>query len=281
MKALLSEDQIQEFHRTGLLVVKDFYDRKRDIEPILRGIHEIIGQIMLKHRVADRRGAFSPEYFDDGYRELIEADRSRGGEIYDAVKQLPAFYRLISHPDHDIVFRQLRKDSIPGIAAGGHGIRIDNPFEDKYRAMWHQEYPSQLRSLDGLVFWSTLIPLTETLGPVQFCPGSHREGPLPVESSDPDNSGRAGAYALKLRDEENILAKYPIIAPLTEPGDLVIIDFLVLHASGHNRDARSRWTMQFRYFNFADPTGRSHGWKGSFAAGVDFRSIHPELSVTP
>ncbi len=59
----------------------------------------------------------------------------------------------------------------------------------------------------------------------------------------------------------------------------VVIDFLVLHASRHNRAKRSRWSMQFRYFNFNDPMGMSHGWKGSFAAGVDFRTIHPELSV--
>jgi len=52
-----------------------------------------------------------------------------------------------------------------------------------------------------------------------------------------------------------------------------------LHASGHNRSLRSRWSMQLRYFNFNDPTGRSYGWKGSYAAGVDFRQIHPELCV--
>lgn len=279
MKEILTPGQIEEFHQKGLLVVKDFYNLEKDIEPIQQGIYEIIGQVMIKNQIADTRPGFTPEHFDDGYQELILKDRSWGAEIYDAVKQLPAFYRLIAHPSHDLVFRQLRKESIPGIAAGGHGIRIDNPLEDKFRAFWHQEYPAQLRSIDGLVFWSSLIPLTEALGPVQFCPGSHRAGPLPVESSDPDNSGRFGAYALRLHDEENILSRYPKIAPLTGPGDLVIIDFLVLHASGHNRDSRSRWTMQFRYFNFADPIGRSHGWKGSFAAGVDFSTVHPGLSA--
>ncbi|MEG2942015.1 MAG: hypothetical protein RR969_10620 [Thermomonas sp.] len=61
------------------------------------------------------------------------------------------------------------------------------------------------------------------------------------------------------------------------PGDLVLVDFLTLHASGANTSRRSRWSMQFRYFNFDEAVGMSHGWKGSFAAGVDFRSIHPEL----
>ena len=123
------------------------------------------------------------------------------------------------------------------------------------------------------------MPVTEELGPVEFCPGSHREGALPVLTSDPDNSGRSGAYALMLKDEKEVLGRYQRIAPLTSPGDVLIVDFLTLHASGHNRGSRSRWTMQFRYFNFAEPTGRSYGWKGSYAAGVNFRDIHPELTV--
>jgi ectoine hydroxylase-related dioxygenase (phytanoyl-CoA dioxygenase family) len=202
---------------------------------------------------------------------------SWGGEIYDAVKQIPAFVRLVAHPAHEALMRALRENSVPGLAAGGYGIRIDNPHEDRFRAQWHQEYPAQLRSLDGLVFWSPLVPVTEALGPVQFCPGSHRMGPLPVYTKDPANPERRGAYSLMLKDEEALLAAHPRIAPLCGPTDLVIIDFLVLHASGHNRSSRARWSMQFRYFNFAEPTGRSHGWRGSFAAGVDFGSIHPEL----
>jgi ectoine hydroxylase-related dioxygenase (phytanoyl-CoA dioxygenase family) len=145
--------------------------------------------------------------------------------------------------------------------------------------MWHQEYPAQLRSVDGLVFWSPLVPVTDELGPVVFCPGSQKEGPLPVCTAVPENAGRSGAYALKIKGEEDILKKYTKLAPLTQPRDLVIIDFLVLHASGFNRSNRPRWSMQFRYFNFADPMGRSHGWKGSYAAGIDFRTIHPELYV--
>ena len=101
-----------------------------------------------------------------------------------------------------------------------------------------------------------------------------------MRAADPDRSGRTGAYSLLLHDEARIIGKYVQIAPLTAPTDLVVIDFLVLHASGHNRGNRSRWTMQFRYFNFADPVGRAHAWKGSFAAGVDFRTIHPELCIS-
>ena len=102
---------------------------------------------------------------------------------------------------------------------------------------------------------------------------------MPVYTSDPLNPEKNGAYALILKDEQNLVAKYEQFAPLSDPGDLVIIDFLTLHASGQNLAERSRWTMQFRYFNFNDPIGRGHGWKGSYAAGVDFSQVHPELCL--
>jgi len=76
-----------------------------------------------------------------------------------------------------------------------------------------------------------------------------------------------------------VVASYPQEAPLVEPGDLVLIDFAVLHCSGFNRGDRPRWSMQTRYFNFADPTGIAMGWRGSFAAGEDFGRLHPELVV--
>jgi hypothetical protein len=275
----LTADQIEEFRANGVLVVRSFYDLDADIEPVQRGVHEVIGQVMARHGVTDVRCDYRRENFDDGFLDLIRGRRAVGGEVYDAVKQIPAFLRLVAHPSHEDLVRQLRHGAVPGVAAGGYGIRIDIPFEDKYRAYWHQEYPAQLRSLDGLVYWSPLVPVTREMGPVEFCPGSHKLGLLPVVNAAADSSGRSGAYALKLRDEEKLIDRYEKIAPLSSPGDLVIIDFLTLHASGYNRGLRARWSMQFRYFNFSESTGRAHGWKGSYAAGVDFRSVHPELDM--
>lgn len=275
---LLSESQRHAFARDGVLVIPGFYDLEKDILPIQRSIYDIIGLVMDKYRLAVERAPFSAETFDSGYQALIATNRAYGGEVYDAVKQIPAFVRLVAHPGHDQLFRELRgAESIPGVAAGGYGIRIDNPGEDRFRAHWHQEYPAQLRSLDGLVYWSPLLAVSEEMGPVRFCLGSHHLGPIPVTSQN--EGGRSAAYALVLHQEAERIAPFVQVAPLTRPSDLVVVDFLVLHASGYNRAQRSRWSMQLRYFNFSEPTGRAHGWKGSYAAGVDFRTIHPELFV--
>lgn len=276
----LSMEQIQLFQRDGFLVIKGFYNLERDIYPIQEGIHQVIGQVLKRHCLTDTRAPFAHERFDEAYQDLIRINRTHGSEVYDAIKQIPAFIRLLGIQAHESVFKQLRgTDAVPGIAAGGYGIRVDNPGENRFSAPWHQEYPAQLRSLDGLVYWSPLVELTPELGPVRLCVRSHLNGAVPVYTRDPQNPLKTGAYALILQDEHALIDGYEQVAPLTGPGDLVIIDFLTLHASGFNSGERSRWTMQFRYFNFNEPVGMRHGWKGSYAAGVDFAQVHPELCL--
>ena len=276
---LLTAEQVAQFHRDGLLVLRGFYDVAGEVEPIQRDIHKIIGILISQHGLPIRQTPFSPPTFDSGYQELIAHDRRLGGVVYDAVKQIPAFIRFVASEKHDRLTQQIRGTDLPAVAAGGYGIRIDNPHEEKFRANWHQDYPSQFRSLDGLVFWSPLLKLTEELGPLQIAVASHKDGIAPLHTRDPQNAEKTGAYALRLQNEAERIARYQHISPLLAPGDLAILDFLNLHASGQNRGSRSRWSMQIRYFNFREPTGQRIEWAGSFAAGKSIKEIHPELVV--
>ena len=277
MRERLNQNEIDAFHRDGFVLLRNFYDVEHTISPIQSAIREIISLVRQNKGLPSDVAPDNSESFDRDFLDLIAHDRKLGGIVYDAVKQIPAFVRLVCSASHESIYKQLRGTDLPGIAAGGFGIRIDNPNEEMFRADWHQEYPAQLRSLDGAVFWSPLVPITEDIGPVKICVGSHLDGALPVLMSDPDHPQKTGAYALILSDRDERVGRYTQVAPLTRPGDLLIIDFLTLHASGHNRGKRSRWSMQSRLFNFREPTGVGHGWKGSYANGVDFRKIHPEL----
>ena len=277
--AILTELQIQSFNQEGYLIIPDFYEGEDEITPIQKAVYDIIGIVAKKYSIKIDRPSFSPDTFDEGYLDVIKINRNYGGEIYDAVKQIPAFIRLVSSKKNEAIFKELRPNSFAGVAAAGYGLRINNPYEDKYRANWHQEYPSQLRSLDGLVFWSPLVRVTQEIGSVMICPGSHVEGAVPVYTHDPRNKEKQGAYSLVLQHEEALIAKYNQIAPLSKPNDLIVMDFLVLHASGYNVGSRALWSMQFRFFNYLETTGISNGWKGGFTSGVDFRTLHPELCV--
>ncbi|SOH95595.1 Phytanoyl-CoA dioxygenase (PhyH) [Monaibacterium marinum] len=270
--------QRDAFARDGFLVLRGFYDVDQEVAPIREGARQIVEALAAEHGV-DAPCATAEEAMGPGLMALAQADRAFAGEVYDAVKQIPAFMQLVSDRRNSTVFEALREGSTAGLAAGGYGVRIDLPAENKFRALWHQEFPAQLRSPDGIVFWSPLLEITQELGPVQIGKGSHQGGIAPVYEDD-GGVGKSGAYALRLANEEALLAKYEHVAPLSQPGDLILMDFLTLHQSGVNRSAGPRWSMQFRYFNFAHPVGRRIAWKGSFAAGVDFATVMPELAAT-
>lgn len=273
--AALADSHRYEFDAKGYTVVPGFYDPVADIAPIQEGIRKILELSCRKYGV-EAPTETAADAMGLAYPRLIAKNRAWGGEIYDAVKQIPAFMRLVTAVRNDETFKALRPGSIPGIAAGGYGMRIDNPGEEKFRAQWHQEFPSQLRSVDGIIFWTPLLPVSADMGPVQIAEGSQAEGLVPVYEHD-GGAGKTGAYALYLDGAEERLARYKVVAPLTTPGDLVLMDFLTLHQSGHNVSKTPRWSIQFRYFNFADPLGVRIGWKGSFAAGVNFADVLPEL----
>jgi hypothetical protein len=275
MKILTNSDN-RRFDEQGLLIIKGFYDIPNQIEPILEGIRRIVEILCRKYHVEAPTDT-AHHAMTEAFMALIQRDRSYGGEVYDAVKQIPEFMQLVSDVRNSSLFRELREGSIPGLAAGGYGIRIDCPGEATFKAPWHQEFPAQLRSLDGIVYWTPLVTIRPSLGPVDVCLGSHLEGIVPVHS--PAESAQKGAYALRLVGEAELLARYQHQAPLTEPGDLLMMDFLTLHQSGENVDDFPRWSIQFRYFNFADPLGVKIGWKGSFAGGQDFRAILADAGV--
>ena len=92
----LSCEQVVQFERDGYLVVRGFYDLASEIEPIQRAIYDVIGLIMRRHDLPISRRSFQPDTFDEGFQELIAANRRYGGEVYDAVKMIPAFVRLLS-----------------------------------------------------------------------------------------------------------------------------------------------------------------------------------------
>ncbi len=275
---VLSTEKQQFFQQNGYLVLPNFFNLATDIEPILKDIYQIIGLVAQRHGHTLDRVGYSRETFDSGYNELVKIDRSYGGEIYDLVKQIPAFLRLICHPRADDLFREMRNTEFSGVGAGSYGIRIDNPNEDKFRSHWHQEFLFQPQSLDGIVFWTPLLPITEELGPVIVLSESHKDG-LCQYSKGTTYAQKEGAYQIGIHEEDTVVEKYEHVAPLLNPGDLLLMDFLTIHGSGFNRSARSRWSVQNRFFNFSDPVGMEIGWKASVTAGTDAKAVFPQNFV--
>lgn len=272
----LTQTQIEEFNSQGYLILRNYFDVDTEIEPIHRALFKIISLIIERDGLNIEVGPYQAENFDCAYLKLLAKGRHYGGEVYDLAKQIPAFLRLICSERLQELFSSLRHDVLPGIGKASYGIRIDNPNEEQFRSQWHQEFLFQPQSKDGVVFWTPLVAVTEEMGPVMLCPQSHKAGLLPVES-DGSYQGKSGAYKLGLRNEQEVIEQYEILQPTTEPGDLILMDFLTLHQSGFNTSNRARWSIQSRFFNFNEPTGKKIGWLPSVVDGTNLNEVFGEL----
>jgi hypothetical protein len=276
---ILSPDDQEFFKTEGYLLIKGFHDHSAEIMPIQRDIHKIIGLVAQRHGIKLPERTFTPENFDEDYYTLLAEDRRFASEVYDLTKQIPSFLRLISNERSEALFRELRQTQHAGIGAASYGIRIDNPNEDKFRSHWHQEFLFQPQSIDGIVFWTPLTPVRADMGPVIILPKSHKDG-LCTYSKATTYANKQGAYQIGIHDEDAVVSRYEHIAPLTEPGDLLLMDFLTIHGSGENRSKRSRWSIQSRFFNYRDPVGMKLGWKASITTGTEVEKLFPENFVS-
>ena len=267
-----SKQQLEQYHKDGIVYLESFYDIETEILPIQKDIYKIISILIEQYKLPIKQKSFSSENFDSGLVEMVKNHREVVGVLYDAVKKIPSYVRLSSSSKHDIIAKELIGTDFFGFANRGYGMRMDNPNEDIFLTQWHQDYVSQLCSKNGIVLWSPLRNVTAEIGPVQICPGSHKSGVFPIVRDG------AGSYGLKIKNEKELLNQYTIVVPEVKVGDLVVIDYLTLHASSANRSNFTRWAMISRYFDFLDESGRSYGWKGGLQEGNSFENIHPELS---
>ena len=262
----LTAEQVRFWDDNGFLVLQGFYDLTREIEPIQNEIRKVMALVR-------GEGECKGKEFDEGLAEMATNCRAQAAIVYDAMKRLPSYVQLTASAKHAEVAKQLLRSEFVGFAPRGYGIRLDHPGEDKFLTQLHQDYTSQLISPRGVVFWSPLRKVTKELGPVVLYPGSHKLGVQRIEKRG------EGSYGLHLPNDEELRRQFTAIAPEPDVGDVVAVDYLLLHESSPNRSNRTRWAMICRYFDFHEETGIRHGWKGGLAEGNSFETIHPELTL--
>jgi hypothetical protein len=266
---------VSAYRDAGVVMLPGFLDVPTLFAPLWRQIRGVIDLCRAECGLPTSEG----EAFDSGLPELVATNRQVAGKVYDAVRKLPAYYAIAGSPAIWELVSHLMDTDLPGWYAQGSGIRMDHPGEDQFLSPWHQEYVFHLNSLDLLSLWITVVPVDETVGSVIFCPGSQREGLLPLYLDDPLNSNRNSAKATEIADIDRYVAEYPEFSTDTVPGDVVALHGLTLHRSRPNNSNATRWSMQLRYFNFRDEQGRRMFWTGGMTAGVNLQTIHPEAVI--
>jgi hypothetical protein len=212
--------------------------------------------------------------FDDGVCELARIDRRLVGQLFDAGRRLLPVHQLSVDPRLISISKALMATDVIS-ASDIKALRIDLPNEEKYLFDWHQDYPYVMDSLDAVVFWIPLQDVDESNGWLTVAAGSHKAGMQKLRLIDPDNAANNKQKMMQIAAAD-AHRDYPNLSLPVKLGDVLVFSTLLLHASGHNRSTRPRFTMQIRFGNYLHPVAVAKGWPGSMRDGSVFHERHPE-----
>ena len=272
---MLKKNQINFFHTNGYLIIKNFYSSKEFYQikkEIISLIEEIANEFNVKLFQTNNQDIFLKKNINI----LTRKNRRYVSLIYDATKQLPGLINILNNKKNFRVFKQLREKSLPGIVGNGFGIRVDLPKEKKYEAQCHQELPFQMRSKDGIVFWSPLIKFLKNSGYLKIYKKSHNFGCFPLYVKK--QKMKSTSYSFNIKNEKTLKKNFKCIQAKMNTKDLLLLDFLTLHQSGRNTSSYPRLTVQYRLFNYKSKFGKKIGWSGSFSSGIKLKEIKEKLS---
>ena len=172
--------------------------------------------------------------------EMLQLNEESPYQAYDLAKKLPIVHRLIGDPRWTLLFMKAGFQRQPVIES--YGVRIDRANDPSHMAPYHQECAYQPGS--GLGFWTPLQNMTPELGPLEIAAGSHKLGRLPLSEKRPE--GNVEPYARLIKNEDIILDGLVIEKPLLNLGDLLLLDWNVLHKSGMNISDKPRLSLVWR-----------------------------------
>jgi ectoine hydroxylase-related dioxygenase (phytanoyl-CoA dioxygenase family) len=155
-------------------------------------------------------------------------------------------FAIITHPSLlDIV------ESVIGPEILAHpqfNSRAKLPHHQATVVPWHQDLGYLHPDADATFmvnFWVPLVDAPLESGPLQVIPGSHRWGLIPHSHVD----GYLGI-------PEAELPPHTVVDCPMQVGDLLLIQHKTVHRSTPNRSDRVRWSLDLRYSDPAQPTGR-------------------------
>jgi phytanoyl-CoA hydroxylase len=122
-------------------------------------------------------------------------------------------------------------------------VSFSSKHTAKSEAYWkvagHQDYPSNLGSMNGVTLWMPLQDMDSNIGPLEIVPDSDKLGILPHHGIPP------------VLIEDN----FEYISVPMRLGDALFFDTKTIHRSGNNKtEDKIRWSMHFRFNDALEPS---------------------------
>ena len=263
---MLSQQQLEDFHNRGYLVVNDVLDHETILKPLIREYEHKLENLCNEWR---QQGRLSESFDGKSFDDCIKAVYDAGLDYFQPLDiSLPPGEITEDIPMHagDAVFNMMTAPALLDLVESIIGpeitsnpiqhVRIKPPakqlYQDEIRAHitstdWHQDRAVTLEEADKTRMVTTWIAITDATpenGCLQVIPGSNRRNMLthcpipqlaiPTSQFNPDD-----ARPLPVR-----------------AGGVILFDPLTIHSSLTNQTEHVRWSFDLRYNVTGDPTGR-------------------------
>ena len=240
---VLTQQQIEAFHREGFLMVPDVFPRA-DLQPLCREFTEVIHREAVKLQAA---GKLSRLYEEEPFErrlsrifaeteEILGPIIGRGGGGYSG----PALFGLITHPGLVALVESLVGPEIVGSSV--YRVRPKIPRMDRGVVPWHQDsgYFSPHCDQDlVLTCWIPLVEATVENGCLQVLPRAHRQGVMRHYTGGPNGY-------LAIDDPDLPQTGEPLAVPVPLGGVLLLTN-RTPHCSTPNNTDVVRWSLDLRY----------------------------------
>lgn len=114
----------------------------------------------------------------------------------------------------------------------------------KHETYWkvpaHQDWYSMQGSINAITCWAPLIDVSNDMGPIEFSPGTHKNGPV-----DHDD----------IKVPLILLDNFEYVSVKLNAGDAVFFSPFTVHRSGNNKTKdQIRWSVHMRYDDAEEAT---------------------------
>lgn len=221
----------------------------------------------------------SAENIDESARLLAQKDRSLLSSVYDVVREMESFNRLIFSPRIIGAVKKILGEG-PLHTPHQHAVfRMDLPGEPFRSFDWHQDFPYNMLSKDSLTVWIPLAGAGIFNGSIDVvCQKDAQLYPVDILfKRAPDGKIIGGRDAFIPREFAKLFDAECTKLELLH-GDFALFGSHVVHRSGHNPGPNIRFSVQIRYGKLLDSQVVQRRWSNRRNDGFEtFEKIYPAL----
>jgi phytanoyl-CoA hydroxylase len=222
---ILSNEQLQQFHQDGFLILRDFADKEK-CEAILD-----VAKVHLKHKIEPIETEVGYDEKSKEYRtDVTDYSKEEAGTTVRRLRQVYSRDILFKEwmEDEKIrpILQQILNDQVVITTAHHNSIMTKMPHQST-QTRWHQDRRYWRYSDDNLVsIWLALDDEYSENGVLEFIPGSHR---MKFSSDQFDEK-----EYLKEDFDKNIPLIEKKVSTTLGKGDVVLFHSLLLHRANKN-----------------------------------------------